>query len=143
MPALLVTDYGQNAVSVIPDSGSISTVPVGNDPVGIAYDYGLDSDVYVANQGSNNVSVIEGCSITYGTQCYSVSTGLSPREVVWDQKYLTPFVANYGSSNVSTFGGGPSISGPSGSGFLGIAYDDATDQVFVTAYNTGEVYIFS
>jgi DNA-binding beta-propeller fold protein YncE len=115
-------------------------IPVGTEPFGIAFD-SADSQDYVANEGSNNVTVIFG----NGAQAGSVSVGTAPREAVWDQAKLAVCVTNYGSGNVSEIRGlhvVGTVTGPSGSEFLGSAYDEATDQLFVTGYNDGEVYVY-
>jgi YVTN family beta-propeller protein len=141
----LVTNYGSDTVTSMEatnpfyTSGYI-TIPVGSEPTGIDFDQSNQRD-YVANYGSNNVSLINGVGTEYG----SVTVGTEPDGVVWDQAKLSVDVSNYGSGTISEIQGvtlGGNITGPSGSEFEGISYDAATDQVFVTGFHTGQVYIY-
>jgi DNA-binding beta-propeller fold protein YncE len=141
----LVTNYGSDTVTSMEatnpfyTSGYI-TIPVGSEPTGIDFDQANQRD-YVANYGSNNVSLINGVGTEYG----SVTVGSEPDGVVWDQAKLSVDVTNYGSGTVSEIQGvtvGGNITGPTGSEFEGVSYDAATDQVFVTGFHTGEVYIY-
>jgi len=116
-------------------------IPVGTQPAGIAFDLANDYD-YVANYGSNNVTIIDSTGGHYG----SVTVGSHPFGVVWDQAKLSVYVANSGSNTVSVISGSSvarTIYGPSGSGLHGIAYDEATDQVFVSGYTNKEVYVYN
>jgi len=58
---------------------------------------------------------------------------------------LNMYVANLGTSNISVLSGLKvvrTVPGPSGSFFSGLAYDPATDQMFVSAWGTGQVYVY-
>ena len=142
----LVTNYGSdnvtsmNAVDPFVQSDYIS-IRVGSEPTGIAFDPASGFD-YVANYASDNVTVINGL----GHHFHSIGVGTAVEEVVWDQSKLEVYVANFGTSNVSVISGvkvARTITGPSGSGLLGMEYDAATDQVFVTGYENGLVYIYN
>lgn len=117
----------------------VATAPVGNSPEGLAYD-SSKGEVYVANSGTNDVSVINGSS---NTVVATVAVGVSPHYVGYDSARGELFVANTGSNNVSVIcDGSPSCGGPSyqntvvatirvGSEPLGVAYDGGNAEVFV------------
>jgi DNA-binding beta-propeller fold protein YncE len=143
---LLVANTASNNVTALPNRGMEFSFPVGTAPVGIASDPANGFD-YGTNANSNNVTVIDGAAGAYS----SISVGSGPREIAWDQAKLSMYVVNYASDNVSVIaaaGFPPSdtvtrtITGPTGAGLFGITYDDATEQVFVTGYSNGEVYIY-
>lgn len=70
-------------------------IPVGTDPVYMIADP-VNCMVYVANEGSNNVSVISGSSVVA-----TISVGNSPVFLVFDPANDYIYVANYGSGTVS------------------------------------------
>ena len=87
-----VTDRGNNTVSVInTTTGSIETINVGTSPQGIAV--GPDGTVYVANQGSDFVSMIKFTET--GTEITDIRVGLVPTGVTVNQDngivYVTIF----------------------------------------------------
>jgi YVTN family beta-propeller protein len=142
---LLVTNTGSsnvtsmNATYPMVESDNLN-IAVGSNPYGIAFDP-IDSRDYVANQVSDNVSVISGNGGEFG----SVPVGSEPAGVVWDHAQLRIFVTNYYSSNVSVIEGLSVVNtfyGPSGVQFIGIAYDVMSDRVFVTAANNYSVYTY-
>jgi len=63
---------GQNNPSVINGTTVIATIPVGHQPVGVAYDPS-NGYIYVANHGSGTVSVIS-TSVSTSTSISSVTT---------------------------------------------------------------------
>ncbi len=145
---LLVTNFGSNNVSVVPANGAgpITSIPVGDHPQGIAYDI-ADAAAYVANYGSNNVSVIG----TSGPPVATLTGFDEPSSVVWSQSALGIYITNVGSGKVDVLAG---TNGPSGAasvvktyttastaGAFGLAYDEATDDMFVTAVSNDRVYI--
>ena len=138
---LLITNIGGDNVTSLnaldPLGGGNINIPVGVDPVGIAFDYATSTD-YVANEIGGNVTEIDG----YGAQYGSIPVGSAPYGVTWDADKLSVYVANIDSGNISVIQGASvvrTITTPSGSGPTGIAYDEATDQVFVTS--NGAVYV--
>jgi len=140
----LVTNYKSNSVTALdaldPALVDDLNIPVGTQPVGIAFD-DADSLDYVADSGSGNVTVISG----YGGLAGSVSVGKTPMGVTWDQAKLSIYVVDSGTNNVSVLRllkVVRTIVGPSGSHLVGIAYNEASDQVFVTASGSKEVYIY-
>lgn len=149
---LLVANFASNNVTSLNANDPMNpadniNIPVGSSPDGISFDY-ANSEDYVSDYDSNNVSVINGIGTQYG----SVSIGENIYGLVWDQAKLGVYVQTLigftptvyvvrGLSIVRT------IDGPTNKvNFTGIAYDGATDQVFVTAidsFDNGYVYVYS
>ena len=91
------------AVQAIPVQASIltSSVSVGLTPFAAAVDSATNK-VYVANEGSNSVSVIDGAS---NTVAFSVPVGVSPQGVAVDSKTDMIYVTNNSSNSVSVING--------------------------------------
>jgi len=141
----LVANYGSDnvtsmrAVSPGVERDNIN-IPVGPDPVAIAFDVANSLD-YVTNLGSNNVTIISGTGGQHG----SVTVGPGPRLLVWDQAHLSIYVAVYSPGTVSVIQGHSVvriIHGPAGADFSGITYDAANDRAYVGGWNTGQVYLY-
>src|SRR3989442_812942 len=112
------------------DSGGgtvIANVPVGLYPFGVAYDSG-NGYVYVANQNSNTVSVINGTTVVA-----TVAVGSNPGAVAYDSGNGYVYVANLGSNDVSVISGTTVVATiPVGIGPHGVAYDSENGYVYVT-----------
>jgi YVTN family beta-propeller protein len=105
------------AVSNAGPGGAFKSVPVGTTkvpvdlpaPSRIAVDEGSDL-VYVANDASNDVSIIDGQTVWLIT---SVPVGVAPTALVRDPFSCDVFAANFGSSTVTVIsrvsGGGPLV----------------------------------
>lgn len=113
-----------------PESGpgsAASSVGVGTSPSGVAYDP-VNGEVYVANSGSNNVSVISGTGAVV-----TVAVGSAPGGVGYDPGNGDVYVANSGSANVTALSGTAVIAAirvtanPSG-----VAYDPGNAYVYVS-----------
>ena len=141
---IFVANAGGNSVSVVSDyTVSGQTIPVGITPEAMAFDP-ADQTLYVANYGSNNVTTFDFEVI--GGDKASIPVVSHPTGIVWDQSKLEVYVADQGSSKISVIQGISvvrTITGPSGTGFTGLAYDDATDFVYVTAISTDQVFEYS
>ena len=103
----------------------------------------MDRHDYVANYDSSNISVVSG----KGAQVPGRSPlpSAEPNGIVWDQAKLSLYVANEGSSTVSIVQGlkvTGTITGPNGIVLHGDSYDEATDQVFVSAQGSDKVYVY-
>ena len=75
---------------------SLGTIAVGTGPFGVAYSPSNDR-IYVANQTSNNVSVINSTNTVVDT----IAVGTGPVGVAYSPSNDRIYVANYNSSNVS------------------------------------------
>jgi len=89
----------QTVVATVP-------LPVGSHPAGIAYD-SAKGEVFVANDGSNTVSVI---SDSTNTVVATVSVGSGPFGVAYDSAKGEVFVTNIDSDTVSVISDGTSSS---------------------------------
>lgn len=78
-------------------NGVVHTINVGSSPYAAAYDAN-NSDIYVSNTGSNNVSVISGST---NQVIDSVAIGTSPEGIAFDPSNGNMYVANTDSSSVS------------------------------------------
>src|SRR5208282_3838279 len=73
-----------------------ATVPVGSDPTSVAVNPATNQ-IYVANSGSNTVSVISPANAVMAT----VGVGLEPSSAAVNSTTGYIYVANYGSNTVS------------------------------------------
>jgi YVTN family beta-propeller protein len=100
-PATLYTANANGTVSVISEAQQVvtATVPVGSNPVSIAETLDLKK-IYVVNQGSNNLTVINTQDLTPGLVPV-IAVGSSPISAVLNSDGTLLFVLNRGSNNVS------------------------------------------
>jgi YVTN family beta-propeller protein len=158
---IYVANMGDNTVSVIDGATCNGTnragcdqappvVTVGNSPNGIAIDQRTDT-IYVANNGDNTVSVIDGatCNGTQTVGCghtpRTVAVGNSPYPIDVDQRTGTVYVGNIGDSTMSLIDGntcnGQATSGcpqaapavPVAQLSFGIAVDQQDGAVYITS----------
>lgn len=112
-----------------------SAISVGSDPDGTAVD-AVTGMVYVANAGSNSVSVIDGAT---GTVTATIPVGSEPAGIAVDDDTDMIYVANHGAPTVSVIDGGTNtvaatLTVGTTVGPDAVAVDPATDQIFVTTY---------
>jgi len=135
-------------VSSAPIYSVIGTIPVGNVPGGVAVDPSSHA-VYIANAGSNSVSVVdESGDAANGTVTATIPVGVSPSGVAVDPTthavYVANFGSNYGLGSVSVIDesgdvatGTVTATIPLGSNPIGVALDPSTHAVYVTDYYYG------
>jgi YVTN family beta-propeller protein len=114
---VFITNSGSNSVSVIDGKTDrvVATIPVGADPHGIAATYeedgniALDSNLllkfpytYVANTGSNTVSVIDGKT---DRVVATIPVGSQPHGIIVSNTLGKVYVTNSGSNSVSVIDG--------------------------------------
>lgn len=136
---LLPTLRGVNTVDAIAVS---ATITVGKDPQGIAYDPEM-GEMYVANSGSNTVSVI---SDSTNTVVATIDVGIQPKNVAYDCGKNEMFVTNYGSGTVSVISCKTHevvATIPVGIHPVGIAYDSAKSELFVANSGDNTVSVIS
>ncbi len=85
---------------VRPTAAVAQTVVVGKQPLALVVNT-VSNKVYVANSGSNNVTVIDGAS----NLTASVPTGVSPSAVAVNEVTNKIYVANAGSNTVTIIDG--------------------------------------
>ena len=117
------------------------TIGIGKDADGLTYDPST-FDVYVANQGSNNVSVIS--SATHAVS--SISVGKSPYGVTYDPYNGKIYVPNFNSSNLSIISGSTNkvVANPSLGAHakpIGSVFDPASGGVLVFNSSAGSLNI--
>ena len=116
--------------------------PGGARPYGLAYDGGK-GEVFVANFGSNNVSVI---STATKAVVANVPVDRGPIAVAYDSGKGEVFVANYYSGTVSVISdttNAVEASIPVGSYPQGVAYDSGKGEVFVANQGSNTVSVIS
>ena len=117
-----------------------ATVSVGSNPDGVAYD-SSNNYIYVANCGSNTVSVINGAN---NSVVATVSVGSSPEGVAYDSSNNYIYVVNLNSGTVSVINGAnnsvvATVSGVSHP--LAVAYDSSNNYIYVADNSASAVSV--
>ena len=116
----------------------ITNVPVGAYPVALAVNVQTNK-IYVVNQNSNKVTVIDGS--TNGTT--SVATGNSPRALAINPATNKIYVANDSSNTVTVIDGATNRTSTVsvGSYPCAIGVNPATNKIYVSNYNSNSLTI--
>ncbi len=117
-------------------------VPYGNGiaPCALAYD-SANGYIYVANGGSNTVSVINGAT---NTVIDNITVGNRPYAIAYDPANGYVYVANRGSNTVSVINGATNTVIDNitvGYGPNALAYDPAKGYVYVANWDSGTISI--
>jgi len=110
------------------------------EPWGIAYDPS-NGYLYVADTGSNTVSVINGATVIA-----TIPVGFYPWGVAYDPSNRYIYVTNFGSETVSVIDGANNTVIANitvGSAPMGVAYDPSNGYIYVTNSASGTVSIIS
>src|SRR5713226_2011332 len=83
---------------------AVATIPAGANPLAAAVNP-VTNKIYVANQGSNNVTVIDGANPTKTPPPPPVPAGTNPAGVAVNPVTNKIYVANQGSNNVTVIDG--------------------------------------
>ena len=121
-------------------SAASPTVSVGSYPYGVAVNPSTNT-VYVANYGSNSVSVIDGSTNTVTS---TVSVGNGPSGVAANPSTNTVYVANGGDDSVSVINGSTNAVTTTiqvGSGPRGVAVNPWTNTVYVANFYANSVSV--
>jgi YVTN family beta-propeller protein len=124
-----------------------ATVPVGSAPTGVVYDSNK-GEVFVANSGSNSVSVISDANNSVVATIPLQSGSLNPVDLTYDSGKGEIFVLNsppdeisFSSSTITVIAdSNNSIVATITLGFnsvVGISYDSAKGEIFVAGQNPG------
>ena len=113
---------------VRPTAAVAQTVVVGKQPLALVVNT-VTNKVYVANSGSNNVTVIDGAS----NLTASVPTGVSPSAVAVNEVTNKVYVANAGSNTVTIIDGATKATNtvPVGSDPTSVAVNPVTNEIYV------------
>ncbi len=131
---------GRGGVDVISGTTLTKNVSVGTNPLNAAYD-ATTNEIYVANSGSSNVSVISGSSNTLTT---TVKVGSSPGFVGYSPANGDLYVPNPGSGNVTVISGATNkvvANVTVGSSPRNATYDPANEEVYVTNAGSNSVSV--
>jgi YVTN family beta-propeller protein len=115
-------------------------ITVGLNPLNAIYD-SSDGDVYVTNQGSNTVSIINSTS---NTVVKTLNVGTSPNFLVYDTAHQYVYVANSNTGNVSIIQGTGLVQTLSvGSTPQGPIYDALNERVYVPNQGSNTVTVLN
>jgi len=122
----------------------VTTVAVGTWPLDVAVNPNTNR-IYVANGGSNNVSVIDGASntvvATVGVGAIPVGVAVNPST---NRIYVGIYVANESSNSVSVIDGASNTvvaTVPVGSDPSGVSVNPSTNRIYVANYNSDSVSV--
>jgi YVTN family beta-propeller protein len=116
----------------------ITTVTVGTYPVALAANP-TTNKIYVVNQNSNNLTVIDGA--TYGTT--TVLTGDFPNAVAVNAVSNKIYVANWGSGSVTVVDGATNVTTTVAAGDhpFALAVNAVTNKIYVANYSSSNVTV--
>ena len=125
---------------------------VGSTPTDLAVDLS-NGYIYVTNEASYNVTVLDGSLSDLGTTIGTISGFDEPDGVAWDQSNLRVYVTNFASSldagQVFVIGGSSGLSilkveyTSVSSQVNGISYDAANGKMYATGWGNGKVYVLA
>ena len=130
--------FASNSVKVIGSNGA--TIPVGSGPVGVAVN-ATTGKIYVANSGSNNVSVIDGAKYTV-VATVTDPNAIAPVALAVNATTNTIYVANSQSNNVTVIDGATnSVTAtiPVGTSPSGVDIDPQTNFIYVANAGNSQV----
>ncbi len=135
-------DSADIAPSLEPRQPSVGSIPVGATPDAVGYDP-ANGDVYVANGGSDNVTVINA---TQGEVVVSISVGAYPDGIAYDAANGNIYEVNDVSDNVSVICGATNAviaTVPVGAAPYGVAYDGANGYIYVADNGSNNVTVIN
>ena len=108
----------------------VATIAVGTNPEAIVANP-VTNKIYVANQGSNTVTVIDGLTNSTST----IAVGAAPLALAINTVTNKIYVVNSGSANVTAIDGatGSTSTIATASGGRAVAVNSATNQIFVVS----------
>ena len=124
------------------DDTVTATIPVGTDPIAAAVDDSTDS-VYVANHGSDSVSVIDGTSNSV-TATVDTGSNSSPYAIALDASSNTVFVAESPKNRIQIIDGATDTRAGKitvGSGPKALAVDPTTGTLYVANAGSSTVSV--
>jgi YVTN family beta-propeller protein len=141
---LMVTNSGSDNVSVVSavNYTVLDSISVGSDPVAIAEGPfvgvgNLTEEFYVANEGSNNITVIDNWSVAG-----SIPVGQGPDGLAYNSSSGLLYVANLDSDNVTLVNSTSVVASiPVGLGPAGIAWNPANGYVYVANSGSNNVSV--
>jgi YVTN family beta-propeller protein len=141
-PGLAAPSVQAQSVPATSTLAVITTIDVRSNPIGVAVN-DADDTVYVTNETSDNVSVINGRT---GTVAGTITVGSDPRGVAVNDADDTVYVTNYVSGYVSVINGRTATEDDTitvGSGPWGVAVNQGDDTVYVANLSDGTVSVIN
>jgi YVTN family beta-propeller protein len=139
---MVIANSGGNTLTAVLTYENVTTynglIPVGYSPVMIGYDPGA-VELFVTNIDSNNVTIVNA-----QTQAVvaNVVVGTSPYGVAYSSFNEEMYIANSGGTNVTVLYANGDTAGDI-TGFSSpnaVAFDQATERMYVTNFNSGAVF---
>jgi YVTN family beta-propeller protein len=118
--------------------GTITTIPVGAEPVGVAVNSVTDK-TYVATRADNAVTVIQGLSVVA-----TVPVGTLPRQLAVNPVTNKVYVSNFLSDTVSVIDGAAGhvvATIPVGAQPFGVGINPVTNRIYVSSSRTNSVWV--
>ena len=136
--ALAIFAYAGFAPGLVAAQTLITNVAVGAYPVALAVNVQTNK-IYVVNENSNSVTVIDGTTNRTST----VLTGSSPRALVINETSNKVYVANDSSNTITVIDGGTNrtTSIPVGSYPCALDVNPVTNKIYVSNYNSNSLTI--
>jgi YVTN family beta-propeller protein len=137
-----ITIFALSAASVVHAVGVTSTITVGPNPWGVAYDSGK-GETFVVNSGNNSVSVI---SDSNNAVLATITVRNQPYRVIYDSGRGEIFVTNYAANSVSVISDSTNTivaTVPVGTHPASFAYDSGKGEIFVANTDNDTVSVIS
>src|SRR6266852_8535624 len=124
---------------------AVTTIPAGTNPLAAAVNP-VTNKIYVANRGSNNVTVIDGAKNTTTTVPAAAVPTLTPFSVAVNPVRNKIYVANKGSANVTVIDGDaapntPPTTVPAGTNPFSVAVNPVTNKIYVANVSSNNVTV--
>ena len=138
-----IVDVGSDASTSVWSLPAPRTMLVGSSPVAMAGS-SATNDLYVANSGSGNVSVVQPDNSAVS----SLTVGTTPDAVVYDSTHHDIAVANYGSDTISVISSSNTVSatislGVSATEPVAMAFDSSNGFVYVADNGSNTVSVIN
>jgi len=139
------TYVARGDVFVLDGSGNpLTTIPVGTNPVGVAVN-ATTGKIYVANSGSNNISVIDGASNAV-VATVTDPHAIAPVALAVNATTNTIYVANSQSNNLTVIAGSTNAvtaTIPVGASPSGVAVESQTNFIYVASAASGNITVIN
>jgi YVTN family beta-propeller protein len=147
---LAITDNGDGSPQTItligegipgnPTPALADTIAAGSGPQAVAVNPSTNK-IYVANSGSNNVTVIDGA--TFATTTVTDSSAIGPAAVAVNPLTNQIYVANLNSNDLTVIAGATNSTStvPTGAGPQAVAVNPVTDKIYVANHGGNSVTV--
>jgi YVTN family beta-propeller protein len=126
------------ALVAVAGAARAATVGAGDHPVAVAVN-SVTNKVYIANQASNNVTVIDGAT----NRTFTLAAGIRPSAVAVNEAINKIYVANQGANNVTVIDGATNATAMviTGSSPSAVAVNPTTNKIYVANQGANNVTV--